>query len=66
MFLMFQLDRPDVLAWGDLGVRKGVQLVYGLEDSPTAQSSRRSPSRGARTAARGCRLMWWTLNNEPA
>ena len=34
MFLMFQLDRPDVLAWGDLGVRKGVQLVYGLEELP--------------------------------
>ena len=66
MFLMFQLQRPDVLAWGDLGVRKGVQLSYGLEELPhrtelEAIAEPWSPYRSA-----GCRLMWWTLNNEPA
>ena len=34
MFLMFQLDRPDVLASGDLGMRRAVQLAYGLEALP--------------------------------
>jgi len=65
MFLMFQLDRPDVLAWGDLGVRKGVQLVYGLEELPhrTELEAISEPWRPYRSA--GCRLMWWTLNNEP-
>ena len=31
MFAMFHLGRPDVLPVGDLGVRKGFQLLYGLK-----------------------------------
>ncbi|KAI3978821.1 hypothetical protein MKX01_015996 [Papaver californicum] len=34
MFMMNSLHRPDVLPIGDLGVRKGVQLLYGLEELP--------------------------------
>ena len=34
MFLIFHLQRPDVLAVGDLGIRKAVQLAYGLETLP--------------------------------
>lgn len=34
MFMIFSLHRPDVLPRGDLGVRKGVQLLYGLEELP--------------------------------
>ena len=35
MFLMFHLQRPDVLAGGDLGIRKAIQIEYGLEEMPT-------------------------------
>ena len=35
MYLIFSLGRLDVLASGDLGVRKGVMKLYGLEDMPT-------------------------------
>lgn len=35
MFLMFCVGRLDVLPIGDLGVRNGVQLLYGLESVPT-------------------------------
>lgn len=35
MFLMFRLGRRDVLPVLDLGVQKGVQLVYGLRKLPT-------------------------------
>ncbi|PIA55760.1 hypothetical protein AQUCO_00700227v1 [Aquilegia coerulea] len=34
MFMIFSLHRPDVLPIGDLGVRKGVQYLYGLEQLP--------------------------------
>jgi DNA-3-methyladenine glycosylase II len=34
MFLMFHLERPDVLSGGDLGIRKAVQVEYGLEQMP--------------------------------
>ena len=35
MFLIFFLDRPDVLPSGDLGIRRAVQLAYELEQLPT-------------------------------
>lgn len=34
MFMIFSLHRPDVLPINDLGVRKGVQLLYSLEELP--------------------------------
>lgn len=34
MFLIFCLGRLDVLPTGDLGVRKGIQLLYELKDLP--------------------------------
>ncbi|XP_018678198.2 DNA-3-methyladenine glycosylase 1 [Musa acuminata AAA Group] len=34
MFMIFSLHRPDVLPVGDLGVRKGVHMLYSLEDVP--------------------------------
>jgi DNA-3-methyladenine glycosylase II len=35
MFLLFHLERPDVLSGGDLGIRKAVQIEYGLAEMPT-------------------------------
>jgi DNA-3-methyladenine glycosylase II len=35
MFLLFHLERPDVLSGGDLGIRKAVQVEYGLDEMPT-------------------------------
>jgi DNA-3-methyladenine glycosylase II len=37
MFLLFHLERPDVLSGGDLGIRKAVQIEYGLEEMPTPE-----------------------------
>jgi DNA-3-methyladenine glycosylase II len=34
MFLIFHLERPDVLSGGDLGIRKAVQVEYGLDEMP--------------------------------
>jgi DNA-3-methyladenine glycosylase II len=34
MFLMFSLGRPDVLPVGDLGVQKGMQITYQLDETP--------------------------------
>ena len=35
MFLLFHLERPDVLSGGDLGIRKAIQIEYGLEEMPS-------------------------------
>ena len=37
MFLMFHLKRPDVLYGGDLGIRKAIQIEYGLAEMPAPQ-----------------------------
>jgi DNA-3-methyladenine glycosylase II len=34
MFLLFHLERPDVLSGGDLGIRKAVQVEYSLDEMP--------------------------------
>jgi len=34
MFLLFHLERPDILSGGDLGIRKAIQIEYGLEKMP--------------------------------
>lgn len=34
MFLISTLNRPDILPTGDLGIRKGFQIVYKLKDLP--------------------------------
>lgn len=34
MFLLFHLERPDILSGGDLGIRKAIQIEYGLEEMP--------------------------------
>jgi DNA-3-methyladenine glycosylase II len=66
MFLMFQLRRPDVLATGDLGIRRAVERAYGLPDLPSADELRAlaEPWRPHRTAA--CMLLWHSLDNAPA
>ncbi len=38
-FLMFDLDRPDVFSGGDLGLRRGIQIAYEMEEPPTPQEA---------------------------
>ncbi len=65
MFLMFHLQRPDVVAVGDLGIRRAVMLRYGLEELPDAPTVERiaAPWRPYRTLA--CRYLWRSLDATP-
>ncbi len=66
MFLMFHLQRPDVLPVGDLGIRRAIERAYGLDTLPEAPEIERiaEPWRPHRTLA--CRYLWRSLDNEPA
>jgi DNA-3-methyladenine glycosylase II len=66
MFLIFHLERPDVLPTGDLGIRRAVQIEYGLEDlpDPAALAQIAEPWRPHRTLA--SIYLWETLANTPA
>jgi DNA-3-methyladenine glycosylase II len=65
MFLMFFLERPDVLPTGDLGIRKAVQVRYGLAELPGPDELTRiaEPWRPYRTLA--CIHLWESLANTP-
>jgi DNA-3-methyladenine glycosylase II len=65
MFLMFQLERPDVLAPGDLGIRRGIQIAYGMEALPTPSEviAIAEPWRPYRTAA--CLYLWRAIDAPP-
>jgi DNA-3-methyladenine glycosylase II len=65
MFLMFHLERPDVLPVGDLGVRRAIERAYALDALPDASAMERiaEPWRPHRTLA--CRYLWRSLQNEP-
>jgi DNA-3-methyladenine glycosylase II len=65
MFLMFHLERPDVLPVGDLGIRRAIERAYALDQLPDAATIERiaEPWRPYRTIA--CRYLWRSLRNEP-
>jgi DNA-3-methyladenine glycosylase II len=65
MYLMFHLQRPDVLPTGDLGIRRAVERAYGLEGlpDPAQLTEIAEPWRPYRTLA--CRYLWRSLDNEP-
>jgi DNA-3-methyladenine glycosylase II len=66
MFLMFHLERPDVLPVGDLGIRRAIERAYALDALPDIEAMERiaDPWRPHRTLA--CRYLWRSLQNEPA
>jgi len=65
VFLMFHLQRPDVVAVGDLGIRRAVMIHYGLDSLPDAATVERiaEPWRPHRTLA--CRYLWRSLEATP-
>ncbi len=65
MFLMFQLERPDVLAVGDLGIRRAIERAYALEELPDAETIERLGERWRPHRTLACRYLWRSLQNEP-
>ena len=65
MFLMFHLQRPDVLPVGDLGIRKAFQVAYGLSELPAGPQMERiaEPWRPYRSLA--CLFLWRLLSATP-
>lgn len=66
VFLIFHLERPDVLPTGDLGIRKAARLAYGLEEMPKPDELTEIAAswRPHRTLA--CLYLWESLANSPA
>ena len=65
MFLMFRLGRPDVLPHLDLGIRKGLQRTYGLEELPTPQQVLEMGDKWRPHCTLACWYLWRSLEIEP-
>jgi DNA-3-methyladenine glycosylase II len=65
MFLMFHLQRPDVLPVGDLGIRRAIMQRYGLAalPAPAEMEQIAEPWRPYRTLA--CLYLWRSLAATP-
>jgi len=65
LFLMFTLQRPDVLPVGDLGIRRAIMERYGLEAMPTPAEAERigEPWSPYRTLA--SLFLWRSLHTTP-
>jgi DNA-3-methyladenine glycosylase II len=64
MFLMFQLGRPDVLPIGDLGVRNGMRVAYGLPAAPTRAEALQIGAAWAPYRSVGTWYMWRVVETE--
>lgn len=68
MFLMFCMGRLDVLPVGDLGIKNGIQKLYGLDVPPTpddiSRIARENNWHPYETAASW--YIWHSLDNKPA
>jgi DNA-3-methyladenine glycosylase II len=65
MFLLFHLQRPDILSGGDLGIRKAIQIEYGWEEMPSPEEVERLGERWSPFRSLASLYLWESLHNAP-
>jgi DNA-3-methyladenine glycosylase II len=65
MFLIFHLNRPDVLAAGDLGIRRAIMVAYGLPKMPEPAEIERLAERWRPYRTLACEFLWRSLDVTP-
>lgn len=66
MFLIFHLERPDVLSGGDLGIRRAVEIQYGLPELPPPEHVLEIGAAWAPHRSLASLYLWESLANTPA
>lgn len=64
MFLMFTLGRVDVFSYGDLGLRRVMQKIYGFKNEPTKKQMENIVSKWIPYRTYGARILWTSLDNK--
>jgi DNA-3-methyladenine glycosylase II len=65
MFLMFRLQRPDVLPVGDLGIVNAIKKQYGLRKTPTPARMIKLGESWRPYRSIACWYLWASLDNKP-
>lgn len=62
MFLMFSLGREDIFSYGDLGLRRGMQKIYGFKKEPSIKQMEKITTRWVPFRTYACRILWRVLD----
>jgi DNA-3-methyladenine glycosylase II len=65
MFLIFHLARPDVVSAGDLGIRRAIQIAYGMKELPGPEELERIADEWRPHRTLACLYLWRSLANTP-
>jgi DNA-3-methyladenine glycosylase II len=65
MFLIFRLQRPDVLPVGDLGIQNAIQKAYRFRKKPTPERMRGLATMWQPYRSIACWYLWRSLDNVP-
>jgi DNA-3-methyladenine glycosylase II len=65
MFLIFHLGREDVVSVGDLGIRRAVQLAYGMKELPGPEELEKLAGKWRPRRTLACLYLWRSLDNTP-
>ena len=62
MFLIFHLQRPDILSCHDVGIQRGLQIAYGLPSKPTPQMVAEMGQKWSPHRTLASRYLWAAVN----
>ncbi len=65
MFLIFSLGRPDIFAYGDLGLQNAIKQMYNLENKPDQKQMEILCEKWKPFRSYASIILWKSLNNEP-
>lgn len=66
MFLIHQLERPDILPAGDIGIRRAIQNAWHLNDVPGIEETRRRATAWTPYRTYAAALLWASLRTHSA
>ena len=66
MLLIFTLGRPDVLPTGDLGIKKGFQVLYGMKSLPSHTTMERLAKPWRAHASHASWYLWRLADDAPS
>ena len=64
MFLMFTLNRPDVITYSDLGIKKGKKILFNLNKLPTKNEMKDFSIKWIPYRTLACWYLWKIADDE--
>ena len=66
IYLIFKLQRPDLLPVDDVGLQRAIQRLYGLRRRPSERQMTRIAEAWRPYRSVACWYLWWSLDHDDA